>query len=132
VPKPGVYTLPLGSRVEDAINIAGGPDSNADMERVNLAARLSDEEHVSVPHKGDTPVTQADRTPRAVGTRTAAQPRPPGTPSSAQKPTPSTKININTATAQELQALPGVGPVLAEHIIAYRSQNGPFQTAEDL
>ena len=128
VKQPGVYALPLGSRVADAVSAAGGASQDADMERMNLAARVNDEAHVSVPHLGETPVldtivsAQPEASPSSQYTAQTSQP----------KPVPAGKVNINTATSAELQTLPGIGPVLAERIIAYRKENGPFLTVEDI
>jgi competence protein ComEA len=108
VANPGVYSLPDGSRVADALNAAGGATAEADLSRINLAKHVSDAEQVHIPKIGEAAPTQAA----------------PGVPSG--------KININTATAAELDQLPGIGPALAQRIIDYRTQNGPFKTIEDL
>lgn len=114
VARPGVYALPPGSRVQDALQAAGGPTEDADLERLNLARRLQDGEQVRVPRRS-TP-----QPPALAGTATpAASPE-------------ALKININTATAQELEALPGIGPTLAQRIVAYREANGPFTSIEQL
>ncbi len=144
VKRAGVYTLTLGSRLGDALQEAGGAATNADLDQVNLAVRLADEEHVLVPRKGDTPVPVSGvRAPTS--RRSPTQVRTPGshaqatahtaggaTPASGPKPTPAGNININTASVKELGALPGIGPVLAARIVAYRTANGSFQTPEDL
>lgn len=126
VVSPGVYMLPEGARIADAIQAAGGPQPEANMELINLAARVSDEQHISVLRTGETPVAQApppqaSSTPKAQANRQATpQPKPPG------------KLNLNTATATQLEELPGIGEVLAARIIEYRSTNGPFQTVEEI
>lgn len=123
VSKPGVYTLPAGSRVGDAVSMAGGLRPDADLEQINLAARIVDEEHVSVPEKGATPVVFSQQ----------RQPTPPHpTPIATPKPGVTEKININKATATELEDLPGIGPSLAERIVAFREANGPFKNVEEL
>jgi competence protein ComEA len=153
VQKPGVYTLPVGSRVAEALGAAGGPVDGADVDNLNLAERLSDEEHVAVPHVGDTPSSRGAvnqvPTPKAgrTATRTkrntatphtegtpgrASTPQREHTPASQPKPVLDGKININTASEQELEALPGIGPSLAGKIVAYRAANGPFQAIEDI
>ena len=112
----GVYALPPGARVQDAITAAGGLAEIADLSTINLARRLRDGEVVTIlelPASGNAPPTVAS----AVGaSNDASRPR----------------ININTATAEELDALPGVGEVTAARIIAYRDQNGPFRAVDDL
>jgi competence protein ComEA len=119
VARPGVYTLSWDDRVEQAIGAAGGAIADADLLRVNLAERLHDEQQIYVPQKDEvvTPVL-----PTAV-------PNPPGAnmPSS-----PAAKININSASASELDTLPGIGPVLAQRIIDYRQTHGPFGKPEDV
>lgn len=117
VMRPDVYELPYDSIVRDAIDAAGGPTGEADLNRINLARRVHDEEQIYVPHKGEEspPVS------------------PPSGPSSLS---PSSqrggKVNINTATAEELDTLPGVGPAIAQRIIDYRTVHGPFQSIEDI
>ena len=107
---PGVYQLPVGARVDDALKAAGGVTTNGDVNRLNLAARLADGQHVIVPRKAD-PVTMS--------ATTAASPA-------------ALRININTATVAELDGLPGVGPVTAQRIVAYRQQHGPFTRIDEL
>jgi competence protein ComEA len=109
---PGVYELPEGSRVIDAIELAGGPRPRADLSVLNLAAVLTDGQQVLVPK----PLPPTSAVPPATsGTA-------PGT----------TLVNVNTATAEELETLPGIGEVLAQAIISYREENGPFATVDDL
>lgn len=126
VNKPGVYTLEAGSRVGDAVNMAGGVRPEADLERINLAARIADEEHISVPEKG---APTAIRGPTPAHSSARATPRPGVSATTAPNVV---KININTATALELEALPGIGPTLATRIVEYRAANGRFKTIEDL
>jgi competence protein ComEA len=117
VMRPDVYELPYDSIVRDAIDAAGGPTGEADLNRINLARRVHDEEQIYVPQKGEEspPIS------------------PPSGPSSLS---PSSqgggKVNINTATAEELDTLPGVGPAIAQRIIDYRTAHGPFQSIEDI
>ena len=125
VNKPGVYSLPADVRVADAIELAGGASADADLELINLAAHLEDEEHISVPIKG---------APTAAVLSTSA-PKTAASPTQVRRNTPEAvivKVNVNTATSVELESLPGIGPVLAQRIVAYREENGPFKTIEDL
>lgn len=121
VNSPGVYFLPLGSRVFDALYAAGGATSEADLTQVNLAARLHDEEQIYIPKEGEgtpvpilsTPTVTASISPSSSGETTGP-------------------ININTASAAELETLPGIGPTLAQRIVDYRNENGPFKTIEEI
>jgi competence protein ComEA len=118
VQTPGVYELPPGARMQDAVAAAGGLADSADLSTVNLARRLRDAEVIvvaEIPSPGSTPAPNSAPNPNA--TDTAAQPA---------------RININTATAAELEALPGVGEVTAGRIIAFREENGPFRSVDDL
>jgi competence protein ComEA len=107
VTHPGLYTLSPTSRVADAISAAGGLTAQADTSSVNMAARLSDGQKVQILVLG-----QSTPTPAVV---------------SSQNP-----IDINTATVDQLITIPGIGETKAAAIIAYREQNGPFSTAEDI
>jgi competence protein ComEA len=108
---PGVYELPSGARVIDAIEAAGGPRRGAALEPLNLAAPLVDGTQILVPKRGQAP--------------------PTGTASTAAG-TPGGLINVNTASAAELEALPGIGEVLSQRIVDYRTEHGPFASVEDL
>ncbi len=107
VENPGLYTLREGERVAQAVQAAGGPTEEADLERVNLAARVQDEDHWHIPRIGEevTPVDVADADGR---------------------------ININVAPVALLESLPQIGPVRAQAIVAYREANGPFSRVEDI
>lgn len=109
---PGVVLLPADSLLADAVEAVGGATVDADLENVNLAAPLVDNQHVIVPRRAATPQPAAAAAPTAVF---VAAP-----------------VNINTATAAELEMLPHIGPTMAQRIIAYRAANGPFQHIEDL
>ncbi|GAV31137.1 MAG: ComEA family DNA-binding protein [Anaerosomatales bacterium] len=111
VRRPGVYSLPAGSRVGDAVAAAGGTLGNAATEAVNLARVLNDGEQVRIP--------SADEASAAVAASGVASDAP-------------RKVNINTATAAELDALPGIGPATAQKIVDDRARNGPFASPEDL
>ncbi|HUI89911.1 MAG TPA: ComEA family DNA-binding protein [Anaerolineales bacterium] len=128
VVKPGVYSMPEGSRVQDAVNAAGGLEADADSNAVNLAARLEDGQQVIIPVMGGAAggilaVSTPTRSPFVVITTFT----PTTTPSS-----PGGLVNINTATAQQLEVLPCLGTVYAQSIITYRQQHGPFQHIEDI
>jgi len=112
---PGVYSLPPGSRVNDAIQAAGGTLPSANALSLNLARLLEDGQAVRIP-------TLALTLTRVLVTAT---PEPTATPYSPF-------ININTATQAELESLPGIGPVLAQRIIAYRQKHGDFAAIEDV
>jgi competence protein ComEA len=108
VEHPGVYELPRGSIVEDAVQAAGGAAPSADTDRVNLAAELVGGERILVPvvvnaQAGDGSVASSDGL-----------------------------INLNSATSDELETLPGIGPGLAQSIVEYRESHGPFAAVEDL
>jgi competence protein ComEA len=119
VAKPGVYTLPTGSRVKDAIESAGGMLPDANSQSLNLAAPLQDGELIWIPTiiKANPTAFEQEETP---GEGQA----PISTPASTGL------ININTATLEELDALPGIGPVKAQSIIDYRNNHGPFNSVE--
>jgi competence protein ComEA len=116
---PGVYSLAWDSRVDQAIAAAGGAAAAADLIQVNLAQRLSDGEQVHVPAHGEVVPPQLSLQPA----RKTATARPP----SADR-----RINVNTANGNQLEALPGIGPALAQRILDYRQANGPFARPEDI
>jgi competence protein ComEA len=108
VRRAGVYRVPAGRRIEDAIRLAGGATRHADLQAINLAAKVADGQQVVVPRRGATPAAAA-----------------PGGASSAP-------INLNTATAEQLDTLDGVGPSTAEKILTFRQQHGGFSSLDDL
>jgi competence protein ComEA len=122
VVKPGVYTLPDGSRVQDAVNAAGGLLAEADANSVNLAARLDDGQQVNIPSQNSS--QNAPNTTSAPFNVVSTL-----TPTAVSS---TSLININTATVQQLDTLPGIGPVTAQNIVTYRQQHGPFQHIEDI
>lgn len=127
VATPGVALLPGNARVADAVAAAGGLTADADVSRINLAARLADGQRLSIP-TGGQPVALASSpatTDSGEQTGPATVPEPTGT-SSARL------VNLNTATAVELKSLPGIGDVLAGRIVEYRDANGPFRTVDQL
>jgi competence protein ComEA len=134
---PGVYEIKPGSRVNDAINLAGGFSVRADRDAVNLAAKLRDEAHITVPAAGaaepaasGAPSIRASSSgPRERSVKTAA--RAVAYPGEGSAPTQGL-IDINSAGASELTGLPGIGPSLSSAIVAYREENGPFGAIDDL
>ncbi len=110
VAEPGIVELPLGARVVDAIAAAGGPAADADLAGVNLARVVADGEQLRVPRVGEVPTAG------------------PATGGVA----PDGRVNLNTADAAALETLPGVGPAIAARIIAWRDENGPFRSVDEL
>jgi competence protein ComEA len=116
VRRPGLYELRDGSRIADAVARAGGATAEAETAAVNLAAPLADGMQVLIPS-------------RAAGAGgTAADPG--GDTGAAAAPPP--RVSLGSATLEQLDALPGIGPVTAQKILDWRSQNGPFRSVEDL
>ena len=115
VKQPDVYALAQGSIVKDAISAAGGTTEDADLDRINLAQELNDQMHVHVPCVGE------ETTPVA----------PSGTGGGSDD-APDARININTASAKQLESLPGIGPTMATRIVEYRTAHGPFTRPEDI
>ena len=116
--EPGVFSLPYGSRVNDALVKAGGPTEEADLARINLAAFLQDAQQIIIPTVND----------EIIYIESAGG----GTGSSPSGITDAGLININTATEAELRTLPGIGQVISGNIITHRETNGPFTTVEEL
>jgi competence protein ComEA len=113
VRRPGLYRLEHGARIADAVRRAGGATRRADLSLVNLAAQLSDGTQVVVPR-------------RVVVEAGAA-------PGDAESPVaPDGPVHLNTATLEQLDSLPGVGPVTAQKILDYRQQHGAFSSVDDL
>jgi competence protein ComEA len=129
VVRPGVYSVSSSSRVVDAVTAAGGPTSRADLERINLAQTIVDTEQVFVPFRSSR-TTKITVAPRLRPSRTTVPGALPiiGVPSTTATPL----INLNSATAEQLDTLPGVGPSTAKAIISYRNRKGPFGKVEDL
>ena len=129
VARPGVYALPAGARVADLLTAAGGPTPEADLDRLNLAARVSDGERVSVARKGD-PISPADQGTSGDGSAGASG---AGSGSAPSPGSPATgPIDLNSATAEQLDTLPGVGPATARSIITYRQRHGRFRSVTEL
>jgi competence protein ComEA len=109
VQKPGVYSLHEGDRIEDALSAAGGAATDADMASLNLALRVRDQDRIDVRHQNEMAPNPSMGTPVA-----------------------GAKIDINSATAQQLDALPGIGEVYSKKIVDSRVAEGPFHRAEEL
>ena len=125
VSRPGVVTLPPGSRVTDAINAVGGASTDADTEQLNLARVLTDGEQIWVPRIGEV---LPDPAPQPGGAATPSVGTAPGKTNGGASGT----VNINTASASELEKLPGIGPALAQRIVEYRDSHGPFASVDSL
>jgi competence protein ComEA len=110
--KPGLYSLPDGSRVDDAISRAGGPKPRAALEAVNLAAPIADGQQIVVPSR-----------------REAARALAGGPVAGA---IPGARVHLNSATLEQLDELPGVGPVTAQKILDYRTEHGAFGSVDEL
>lgn len=115
VTTPGVFTLPNGARVDDAVRAAGAT-ADADLSQLNLAQKLSDGQKITVPKVGETAPASAPSTATSGGDAAV----------------PDVLININTASAEELQTLPNIGEVRAQAIVAYREEHGGFKSPEEL
>ncbi len=126
VGRPGVVTLSAGSRVGDALEAAGGPTDRADLAAVNLARPVVDGEQVYVPEPGEEPP------PTAGGVAPGASGATGGTAAGDGTAAGHDPVDLNAADASTLQTLPGIGPVLAERIVAWREENGPFASVEEL
>jgi competence protein ComEA len=120
VRRPGVFHMHAGDRVNDAVRRAGGATRRADLAGVNLAAKVEDGRQVVVPARGGAG-------PPAVGAGAAATAGGGGAAGPAGGP-----INLNSATAEQLDQLDGVGPATAQKIIAYRQQHGGFRSVDEL
>ena len=130
VKSPGVYRLPSSARVVDAVASAGGALRSADLESINLAQTITDTEQIYIPIKkvSRPRITTAPRLRPQRTTPTTA----PTTNGGSAGTQPTRLINLNTATASELDSLTGVGPSTAKAIIAYRTKKGSFSKVEDL
>jgi competence protein ComEA len=112
VRRPGLYRLGGGARIADAVRRAGGATAKADLALINLAAPLADGQQIVVPRRGAA---------TAAGGSAAAVPGTPAGP-----------VHLNTATLEQLDSLPGVGPVTAQKILDYRTKHGSFSSVDEL
>jgi competence protein ComEA len=122
----GVYSLPPGSRIVDALRAAGGPTEDAAIEALNQAILLSDEMQIHMPTRDEVssappPISNAPSSPSDDSTQSE------NTPTSSNE-----LINLNSATAAALESLPGIGPAIAQTIIDHRNANGPFTSIEEI
>ena len=123
VGRPGLYRVPEGSRVAAAVDAAGGPSGRAELAGVNLAAPLQDGQQVVVPLR-----TRGGGGGAAAGAAGAAAPGS-AAPGSA---VPGAKLSLSTATVEQLDALDGIGPTLAQRIVEYRDAHGGFRSIDEL
>jgi competence protein ComEA len=122
---PGVYHLPSGARVQDAIRRAGGARGRADLDQINLAAKVADGQQILVPLRGGIGTV-----PAAAGTATAGAGSDAGVSAGGAPAGP--PVSLNSATAEQLDTLDGVGPATAAKILAYRTQHGGFRSVDEL
>jgi competence protein ComEA len=115
VRRPGIYRLTASARVDDAVRLAGGATRRADLAGLNLAAKVEDGRQVLVPERLPAVAGPAGAVSPAATTATAAQP-----------------VNLNTATLEELDVLPGIGPAMAQRILDHREASGGFSSVEEL
>jgi len=114
VRQPGLYRLPQGSRIADAVAQAGGATGKAQLAQVNLAAPLADGEQVVVPKRGAVGAVAPSGAGAGAGTGPAAP------------------VQLSTATLEQLETLPGIGPVMAQKILAFRTKHGAFSSVDEL
>ena len=126
VSAPGLYELVPGARVADAVTAAGGFAADADGDRINLAAELDDGQQVYVPRQGEP-----DR-PALAGSGQGPGAGAGGAGTGGPVATPDGPVDVNSASVEQLEALPGIGPSIAAAIVRHREEHGPFRTVDDL
>lgn len=126
VPRPGLYEFAEGARVQDALDAAGGLLASANSNALNLAALLEDGQQLDVPYKDGEEPSETSSSPDLPGTDEPTQ------NDSSTENSDADLVNINTATLEELDSLPGIGPTTAQKILDYREANGPFSVIEDI
>ena len=141
VKSPGVYSLPTGKRVIDAIRAAGGAKHHADLDSINLAEKIKDSSRIYVPSVKETRAAAAPRPAPFAATKSASAQVPVSRssssprinlPGSARQTSSGAMVNINTAGVDELDELPGVGPATAQKIIDFRTSIGRFSSVDQL
>lgn len=130
VKTPGVVNINNGDRLINAIEKLGGLTENADFNRVNLAIKLEDGFHYIIPKIGETAQEENDKVNEA--SNIAVYENKQNNTTSSSNKSSSGKVNINNATLEQLNSLPGIGNVIAQRIVDYREQNGGFKSVEDL
>lgn len=131
VAHPDVYELPASTRVKDSIERAGGLTADADVAALNLAAELHDGEKVHIPRIGEDTTLVQDSTGAASSSGDSSR-QDRGASTTRKGHAPTRPISLNKASKNELLELPGVGPAMADRIIADRREHGPFKNVEDL
>ena len=126
VKKPGIVKLKEGSRIEDAIEEAGGLTENADITKVNLAYIVEDGTKIKIPSSSDEEIGDEEIIDNRSGENIIVEENTISSNKNNQI------VNINKATEKEFQSLPGIGPLLASKIVEYRSQKGKFESIEDI
>lgn len=122
--RPGLVSVPAGSRIDDVVAAAGGPSPEAALDRLNLAAPVVDGMQIRVPTPDDDPDGALVVVPAAAGPNTGSV--------AADVSADAGPVNLNTASAEQLDSLPGVGPATAAAIMRWREDNGGFHSLEDL
>ena len=115
VRRPGVYRVPRGARVHEAVQLAGGLTRRAEQSGVNLVARVTDGQQVIVPRRGAAPAAAGGAGPAGAGAGA-----------------PGAKVSLATATVEQLDGIDGIGPTLARRIVEYRDEHGGFRSVDEL
>jgi competence protein ComEA len=126
VRRPGVYRVPRGARVHEAVQLAGGLTRRAEQAGVNLVARVTDGQQVIVPRRGAAPASGGSVGPGGAGSGAS------GSGGRSAPGGPTGKVSLATATVEQLDAIDGIGPTLARRIVEYRDQHGGFRSVDEL